>query len=180
MGSSCKWWKVIHTEMPYVPHRINSGMLSMKYNQHRRGRHTSPEGAAVEVFPAKEQRKCLNLNQRVFSTKIRQLKMSVFWTAWFSAYSFLMLLVACIWSSNSCWVGCCYKAMCWEPDPTRRLFTLAHCLQSMRLKKFTVGKKSCQRKGIKPILAWFLKKTYMLPCVCLPSASHLPNFEAWS
>lgn len=39
--------------MPYVPHRINRGMLSMKYNQHWRGCHASPKGAAVEVFPAK-------------------------------------------------------------------------------------------------------------------------------
>lgn len=78
--SSCKQYEVKLTKMPYVPHRINSGILSMKYNQHWRGCHTSAKGATVEVFPAKGKQtnrenaeNVQNFNQRVFSTKVRSI-----------------------------------------------------------------------------------------------------------
>lgn len=68
--SSCKQYEVKLTKMPYVPHRINSGILSMKYNQHWRGCHTSAKGATVEVFPAKG--KQTEKMQKMFKTSIKE------------------------------------------------------------------------------------------------------------
>lgn len=56
--------------MPYVPHRINSRILSMKYYQHWRGCHTSPKSAAVEVFSANGRgKKKVPTSQRIISSK---------------------------------------------------------------------------------------------------------------
>lgn len=44
-----------------MPQGVDSGVFPVKYNQHRGGGHTSTQGAAVEIFPKKRDKRASDI-----------------------------------------------------------------------------------------------------------------------